>query len=323
MKHYLFFAILLFPVVLSAKYMDTRDITAEKNQVQQLLRSKRDTSGAEAAKASADAIFAAGATLAAVGRSRYYYYNSYYYRPAPPPRPRPPSYGYYPYGRPRPYYDPALTTGRIMMASAAASSAVASAEIEAIRENNEVIEQQIVGIIQSLVQTDEDFKKESQALNLRLSNDGEQLKMRLDESAKNQLKHIYAPSNQMESDFQEALQAVPARYNVSQYERSLNALSNQILGIEPITRPMKDIKAETKNISKALKTARKEQAKEIKTLTKQATKSRKAYAKSLRPSINRVLVDRQDVYDAFIEKSSGEIDTLFKTYYQAYFVKLM
>ena len=320
MKQHLFFAILLMPTLLSARYIDTRNLSSERSQVQQLLRLKRDTSGAEAAKAASDAIFAAGARIAVVGSSGYYY-RPPYYRPYPP-HVRPP-HRYYPYDRPRYYYNPAVATGNVMMASAAASSAVASAEIEAINQNNAAIEQKIIDIINALVRTDEDFQKESQALNMRLSNAGEQLKAQLDQTAKSQLEIIYAPSNQMESNFQVALQEVPTRYNISQYEKALNTLSNQILGIEPSTRSIKEIKTEAKNISKALKTARKDQAKEIKSLTKQAIKSRKIYAKTLRRDINRVLINRQDEYDAFIEKSSNEIDTLFKTYYQAYYTKLM
>ncbi|MGL5721942.1 MAG: hypothetical protein ACRCY4_06055 [Brevinema sp.] len=314
MKYKLFFAVLLVPAMISAKYIDTRDLTPELKQVQRLLGAKRDASGAAATQAAAATILAAGAGLAIVGGAYYRPYYYPYYRSYRRP---------YPYYGRRRYYSPATTVGGALMLAGAASSAAASAEVEAITQNNESIERKIIDIISGLVRSDEDYQKEAQVLNLRLSNSGEQLKARLDQTAKTQLEAIYAPSNQMESNLKMALQELPTRYNIQQYEQSLNKLSNQILGIEPAPRPVKEIKADAKNMVKALKMARKNYAKDVKTLNKQAVKDRKTFAKRLSQPINQVLIDRQKEYDAFIEKSTNEIDTLFKTYYQAYYVKLM
>ncbi|MGL5253708.1 MAG: hypothetical protein ACRC9L_01605 [Brevinema sp.] len=304
MKLHLFVALLLAPTLISAKHIDTRDLTPQLKQVQRLIGSKRNTSGLAAAQVASATIFAAGLGASISGVAYRPYYRS-------------PYYGY------RRYYNSASLIGNSLLAAGLISSAMVSAEAESINQNNATIEQKIINIIRDLVRTDEDYLKEALALNMRISNRGEQLKTRLDQDAKTQLETIYAPSNRMESNFQQELEAVPTRYNIQQYINALNALSNQLLGIEPSTKTRQEIKAEAKPLIKALTVAKKGQAKEIKVLTRKAVKDRKMFLKTLRRPINQVLIGRQKEYDAFIDESNKEIDTLFQKYYQAYYAKLM
>lgn len=220
MKFLSLFLLVCVPVSLSARHIDTRDISIERAKVQALLSTKRSTGGDAGAEAAAAAALGIGTGLVIASA----FTPRYYYRP----------YGYrYGYGR-RGYVAYSGAGAALGFAGGAlmAAGAMASASSERQRQDNlqynASIEGKIAEIIYTLVQSDQDYIAEAQTLNAKLSNRGESLAAELEKQALAEIANLEAPSNQMETRFQEDLAALEARGLATKaYNKQLKKLNKK------------------------------------------------------------------------------------------------
>lgn len=218
MKALALFLLVSVPLSISARHIDTRDISLERAKVQALLSTKRSTGGDAGADAAAVAALGIGTGLviASAFTPRYYYHRPYGY------------------GRRRGYVSYSGAGAAMGFAGGAlmAAGAMASASSERQRQDNlqynASIEGKIAEIIHTLVQSDQDYISEAQNLNAKLSNRGESLAADLEKQALAEIANLEAPSNQMESRFQEDLAALEAEGLATKaYNKQLKKLNKK------------------------------------------------------------------------------------------------
>ncbi|MGL4367934.1 MAG: hypothetical protein ACRCTQ_06640 [Brevinemataceae bacterium] len=315
MKHWILVLFLLVPLKTNGAYIDTRDLTPEIKKVQRLIGSKSSMGNAHSAQAISATVLSLGVGLAiaeAFSPSYDVYYSSHYRRR--------------PYHRPyRSYYTvhKRSSIGGALLAAGVAAAAASTAQAHNIQQENSSIEKQIVTIIDNLVQTDQDYIKEFKELSIELSNKAIVMIQSLDQQTQEKLNTINAPSNQMESTFYTMAKKIEATYNLTKYEKTLQSLSNQFLGLDQTTKSKRELRNEIKFLSKAYKKAVKALKKENKLLIKKAAKKRKFYTKTLSKQLKLVLQNHQTEYDRIVENLSAEIKTLFQRYYSLYHMKVM
>lgn len=317
MKFFVFLSVLflVLPKQIYPAYIDTRDLTPEIKKVQRLIGSKRNQYGVNSAAAISAAVLAVGAGIAIAGA----YTPTYHYRPHHHYRQDKRYRRYYH----RPYSSAASALGGTLALIGVANAINSAAQAEAINNDNNSIEEQIAEILKNLVYTDQDYVKEIKELNIKLSNQEIVISNQLDQRTEKKLNKLYAPSNQMELDYEQKISNIDTKYDIYKFEKSIQSLSNQLLGFEPTIMSRKEIQADIKFLLKAMKKTKKEIAKETKILNKNIKKERKFYAKTLSKPINEVLQNQEQEYNLFIEKSSKEVNNLFQRYYSLYHNRIM